>query len=158
MQILVRPWRARPLPWKWRAATLSTMWRPKSRTRKVDLCILSRSCPFFKSFFFSVTIDTHIYGKQATFGVTKVSVSCLWFLVGISAESTLHLVLQLQRGNHWALIDGFGKEVQPGEDDMPQVGLLVFFPSIKVESIYSSELHFCLNVRVPADWIPMEVH
>jgi hypothetical protein len=90
--------------------------------------------------------------------VTKVSVSCLWFLVGISAESTLHLVLQLQRGNHWALIDGFGKEVQPGEDDMPQVGLLVFFPSIKVESIYSSELHFCLNVRVPADWIPMEVH
>jgi hypothetical protein len=36
---------------------------------------------------------------------------------------------------------------------MPQVGFLVFFFSIKAESIYSNELHFCLNVGVPADWI-----
>lgn len=36
---------------------------------------------------------------------------------------------------------------------MLQVGLLLFFSSIKVESIYCNELHFCLNVGVPADWI-----
>ncbi len=88
MQIFVRPWRARPSPLKWRAATLSTMWSPKSRTRKVGLCILSLSCPFFKSFLFSVFIDTHIYGKQATFGATKVSVSCFVSLTFMFLGST----------------------------------------------------------------------
>lgn len=51
------------------------------------------------------------------------------------------------------LLMALGEEGQPGEDDMPQVGFLVFFSSIKVESIYSNELHFCLNAGVPADWI-----
>ncbi len=62
--------------------------KTKIQDKEVGLCILSLSCPFFKSFFFSVFIDTYIYGKQATFGVTKVSVSCFVSLAFMFLGST----------------------------------------------------------------------